>query len=77
MNYQEGYNISAEKHKINSFEKTDNLIMIYNETATELYIDEEERIRPDNSNNHNTDRPDIYLDKPKQEVQINHQGNKR
>ena len=28
INYQEGYNISAEEHKINSFEKTDNLIMI-------------------------------------------------
>ena len=68
MNYQEGYNISAEEHKINSLEKTENLIMIYNETTTEVYIDEEERIRPESSNNHNTDRPDIYLDKPKQEV---------
>ena len=42
--------------------------MIYNETTTEVYINKEERIRPDNSNNHNTDRPDIYLHKPKQEV---------
>ena len=42
MNYQEGYNISAEEHKINSLEKTDNLIMIYNETTTEVYIDKEE-----------------------------------
>ena len=41
MNYQEGYNISAEEHKINSLEKTDNLIMIYNETTTEVYIDKE------------------------------------
>ena len=68
MNYQEGYNISAEEHKINSPEKTENLIMIYNETTTEVYIDEEERIRPESSNNHNTVRPDIYLDKPKQKV---------
>ena len=68
MNYQEGYNISAEEHKINSLEKTENLIMIYNETTTDVYIDKEERIRPENPNNHNTDRPDICLDKPKQEV---------
>ena len=68
MNYQEGYNISAEEHKMNSLEKADNSIMIYNKTTTEVYIDKEERIRPENSNNHNTDRPDIYLDKPKQEV---------
>ena len=68
MNFQEGYNKSAEEHKINSLEKTDNLLTIYNETTTEVYIDKEERIRPENSNNHNTDIPDIYLDKPKQEV---------
>ena len=42
--------------------------MIYNETSTEIYIDKEERIRPENSNNHNTDRPDMYLDKRKQEI---------
>ena len=60
--------MSAEEHKINSFEKKDNLIMMYNETTTEVYIDKEERIRPENFNNHNTDRPDIYLNKPKQEV---------
>ena len=56
MNYQEGYNISAEEHKINSLEKTDNL-MISNETTTEVYIAKEEGIRPENSNNHNKDRP--------------------
>ena len=48
--------------------------MIYNETTTEVYIDKEERIRPENSNNHNTHRPDIYLDKPKQEVKRKDQG---
>ena len=74
MNYQEGYNISAEEHKINSLEKTDNLLTIYNETTTEVYIDKEERIRPENSNSHNTDRRDIYLDKPKQEVKRKDQG---
>ena len=42
--------------------------MIYNETSTEIYIGKEERIRPENSNNHNTDRPDMYLDKRKQEI---------
>ena len=48
--------------------------MIYNETTTEVYVDKEERIRPENSNNNNTDRPDIYLDKPKQEVKRKDQG---
>ena len=48
--------------------------MIYNETTTEVYINKEERIRPDNSNNHNADRPDIYLYKPKQEVKRKDQG---
>ena len=74
MNYQEGYNISAEEHKMNSLEKADNSIMIYNKTTTEVYIDKEERIRPENSNNHNTGRPDIYLDKPNEEVKRKDQG---
>ena len=46
INYQEGYNVPAKKHKINSSEKTDNSIMIYNEAATEVYIDKQERIKP-------------------------------
>ena len=66
--------MSAEEHKINSLEKIDNLIIIHNETTTEVYIDKEERIRPENSNSHNTDRRDIYLDKPKQEVERKDQG---
>ena len=74
MNYQEGYNMSAEEHKISSFEKTDNLIMICNETTTEAYIEKEERIRPQNFNNHNIDTPDICLDKPKHKVQRKDQG---
>ena len=48
--------------------------MTYNETTTEAYVDKEERIRPENSNNHNTDRSDIYLDKPKQEIKRKDQG---
>ena len=39
----------------------------------------QERIKPESSSNHKTDRPDIYLDKPKQKVQREDQGehNKR
>ena len=48
--------------------------MIYNETTTKVYIDKEERIRPENSNNHKTDTPYIYLDKPKQELKRKDQG---
>ena len=48
--------------------------MIYNETTTEVYIDKQERIKPESSNNHDTDRPDINLDKIKQEVQRKDQG---
>ena len=48
--------------------------MIYNETTIEIYREKEEKIRPQKSNNHNTDRLDIYLDKSKQEVQRKDQG---
>ena len=51
--------------------------MTYNETTAEVYINKEERRKPDNSNNNKTDRLDIYLDKPKQEVLRKDQGNKR
>ena len=37
-------------------------------------MDKQERIKPEGSNNHKTDRPDIYLDKPTQEVQRKDQG---
>ena len=43
--------------------------MIYNETTRKVYIEKQERIKPESYNNHNTDGPDIYLDKPKKEVQ--------
>ena len=48
--------------------------MIYNETTKEVYIDKQERIKPESSNNYDTDRPDINLDKTKQEVQRKDQG---
>ena len=37
MNCQEGYNIPAKEHQINSFEKTDNSIMIYNKVTASIY----------------------------------------
>ena len=37
-------------------------------------MDKQERIKPEGSNNHKTDRPDIYLDKPRQKVQRKDQG---
>ena len=37
-------------------------------------MNNQERIKPESSNNHKTDRPDIYLDKPKQKVQRKDQG---
>ena len=36
--------------------------MTYNEITTEVYMDKQKRIKPESSNNHKTDRPDIYLD---------------
>ena len=48
--------------------------MTYNETAKEVYIDKQQRIKPKYSNNHNTDKPDISLDKPKQKIQRKNEG---
>ena len=42
VNYQVRRNIPERERKINLSEKTDNLIRIYNETATEGYIDKQE-----------------------------------
>ena len=36
------------------------LIMIYNETTKEVYIDKQKRIKPNSSSNHNTDKLDIH-----------------
>ena len=73
-NYQGGRNIPAKGLQINLSEKTDNLIMIYNETTTKVYVEKQETIKPKSSNKHNTGRPDIYLDNPKQEGQRKGQG---
>ena len=74
VNYQEAHNITAKEHKINIIQKINNLIRIYIETTKEVYIDKKERIKPKNSNNDNTDKPDISLDKPKQEIQRKNEG---
>ena len=42
--------------------------MTHDETSREVYIDIQE-IKPESSNNHNTDTPDIYLHNPNQEAQ--------
>ena len=48
--------------------------MRYNETTAGVYIDKRERIKSESSNNHNTDRPDICSDKPKQKIKRKDQG---
>ena len=48
--------------------------MRYNETIAEVYIDKRERIKLESSNNHNTDRLDIYSYKPKQKIKRKDQG---
>ena len=48
--------------------------MIYDETTTEVYIDKQERTNQKRSNNHDTDKSDIYLDKAKQELQRKNQA---
>ena len=65
MNYEEGYNIPEKEHKINSSEKTDNSVMIYNVITAEVYVNKQKRIKPESSDNHKTYSRDIYLDKPK------------
>ena len=43
--------------------------MIYDETTKEVYIDTQKGIKPKGSNNHNTDKADIFLNKEKQGIQ--------
>lgn len=43
--------------------------MIYDETTKEVHIDTQEGIKPKGSNNHNTDKADILLNKEKQGIQ--------
>ena len=42
--------------------------MIWNEAIKEVYIDKQERIKPKSSGNYSTDKPEIHLAKPKQEI---------
>ena len=54
-------------HKIyNVAPQTDSTIMIYNETTNDVYIDMQERIKPNSSSDHSTDKPDIHVAKLKQ-----------
>lgn len=63
-----------QNHKLIVIQKTKNLIMIYIETTKDVHLEKQERIKPKNFNNHNTDESDISLDKPKQEIQRNNEG---
>ena len=70
VNYNKGQNITVKDHKINNITpQADNTIMINNETTKEVYIDKQERIKPNSSSNHNTDEPDIHVAKLKQKIQ--------
>ena len=70
VNFQDGQNTTVNDHKINNITpKTDNTIIIYNETIKEVYIDKQKRIKPNSSRNHNTDEHDIHVAKLKQEIQ--------
>ena len=69
VNHQKGQNITVKDHKINNVShQTDHTIMIWSETIKEVYIDKQERIKPKSSGNYSTDKPDIHLAKPKQEI---------
>ena len=70
VNFQDGQNTTVKDHKINNITpKTNNTIIIYNETIKEVYIDKQKRIKPNSSRNHNTDEHDIHVAKLKQEIQ--------
>ena len=67
VNYQEY--ITVTNHKINNVTRqADNKVMIYNETAKEVYIDKQKRIKPKSFSNHNAGKPYIHLAKLKQEI---------
>ena len=42
VNYQVRHNIPERENKSNLSEKTYNLIMLYNKTTTEVYVDKQE-----------------------------------
>lgn len=52
-----GQDVIVKDHKINNVaSQTDNKIMIYNEITNEIYINKQEKIKPNSSSNHNTDK---------------------
>ena len=51
VNYQEGQNITKINKITNVTPQTDNTIMIYNKTTKEVYIDKQERVKPNSSSN--------------------------
>ena len=73
VNYKEGQNITKKDNKTNNVTlQIDNTIMANNGTTKEVYIDKQERVKPNNSSNHNTDEPDIHVAKLKQTIQRKH-----
>ena len=46
--------------------------MVYNEITNEVYLDQPERAKPNNSSHHKTDESNIHLAKLKQEIKIKH-----
>ena len=46
--------------------------MVYNQITNEVYLDQPERAKPNNSSHHKTDESNIHLAKLKQEIKIKH-----
>ena len=73
VNYKEGQNITKKDNKTNNVTpQIDNTIMANNGTTKEVYIDKQERVKPNNSSNHNTYERDIHVAKLKQAIQRKH-----
>ena len=73
VNYKEGQNIAKKDNKTNNVTpRIDNTIMANNGTTKEVYIDKQERVKPNNSSNHNTYERDIHVAKLKQAIQRKH-----
>ena len=73
VNYKEGQNITKKDNKTNNVTpQIDNTIMANNGTTKEVYIDKQERVKPNNSSNYNTYERDIHVAKLKQAIQRKH-----
>ena len=60
---------TVKDHEINNVtSETDHVIMIYNGTTNEVYIDKQERTKPRSSSKRNTDDLDIHVAKLKQKI---------